>query len=112
MNLTGLPNQLVGFLSRNHTWHAKGTLTADMTWHHQVGQRYGKRYLPETVGRTLRHLEEDSIIAVKPDGISVAYKWLPPVRRKSYIPMFLRPIGKSHILFKEQAGAVPQAYKD
>lgn len=100
-------------MARDHVWHAKGLLTADITWKHDTGKRYGKRYLPETVGRALRSLEEQSIIAVKAEGISVTYKWLPPERRKAYIPTMQRAAGKEHILFKEhlpQSG--PTSYKD
>lgn len=86
MKLRGLPNQLVGHLSRNRDWWSKGTLTADMQWRHDTGKHSGKRYLPETVGRALRSLEEDCIIAVKEDGISVQYKWIPPELRGRYIP--------------------------
>ena len=90
---------MIAFLQKDWVWHAKGKLTADMTWKHDVGKHYGKRYLPETVGRALRSLEEQSIIAVKQDGISVAYKWLNPERRKSYIPVSQRKPGQEHILF-------------
>lgn len=113
MKLKGLPRQLVGFLSRDHVWHAKGLLTADMTWKHDTGKHYGKRYLPETVGRALRALEEQSIIAVKAEGISVAYKWLPPERRKTYIPSTQRKAGYEHILFRENlAATAPLGYKN
>ena len=116
MKLKGLPRQLVGFLSKDHVWHAKGTLTADMVWKHDIGKHYGKRYLPETVGRALRSLEEQSIIAVKAQGISVAYKWLPPSYRKTYIPVTQRKPGKEHVLFREAIPATdangPTAYKD
>lgn len=71
-------------------WMAKGWLTADVLWRHDRGKNHGKRYLPETVGRALRHLEEMSIIAVKKDGISVQYKWIPPELRGRYIPFSQR----------------------
>lgn len=99
MRIKGLPRQLLNFLAKDHVWHAKGTLTADMVWKHDVGKNYGKRYLPETVGRCLRSLEEQSLVAVKSQGISVAYKWLPPDRRSSYIPVTRRPFGREDILF-------------
>jgi len=88
--MKGLPNQLVGHLSRTKDWCSKGTLTADMVWRHERGRNSEKRYLPETVGRALRSLEEDSIIAVKPDHISVQYKWIPPELRGRYIPSSVR----------------------
>lgn len=112
MKLKGLPKQLVGYLRVNWAWHAKGHLTADKVWRHDVGKHYGKRYLPETVGRTLRSLEEQSVIAVKADGISVAYKWLPFEKRASYIPITQRPAGKEDVLFKNMAATQPLAYKD
>lgn len=94
-----LTSQLEFFL-RNKEWFAKGTLTADMVWKHQSGKHYGARYLPETVGRALRHLEEGRIIAVKDDGISVQYKWLPNHLRQTYIPYTQRPAHAKHVLFK------------
>ena len=84
--MKGLPNQLVGYLHRDGAWVSKGTLTADMVWKHERGRSAGKRYLPETVGRALRLLEEDSIIAVKDAGVSVQYKWIPHDVRGRYIP--------------------------
>ncbi len=98
--LTGLPAQLVSFMQSPHVWHAKGKLTADMQWKHQRGKNYGKRYLPETVGRALRSLEENRVIAVKADGISVQYKWLPSDMRKRYIPSSQRVVGYEDILFE------------
>ena len=89
-NLRGLPAQLVGHLCREKVWVSKGVLTADMRWHHNSGKRQGKRYLPETVGRALRSLEEQCIIAVKGDGISVQYKWIPHELRVRYIPTTVR----------------------
>ena len=88
--LRGLNKQLASYLQRNHVWHPKGTITADIEWRHERGKHYGVRYLPETVGRALRHLEEMSIIAVKDDGISVQYKWIPPELRAKYIPTSMR----------------------
>lgn len=86
-NPHSLPAQLVGHLFHNKdVWVLKGTLTADIQWHHKGGKSNGKRYLPETVGRALRSLEEQCIIAVKEDGISVLYKWLPFKMRVRYIP--------------------------
>lgn len=67
-------------------WYPKGTITADMVWKHKGGRHNGARYLPETVGRALRLLEQRKVIAVKQAGMSVQYKWLPLDRRQSYIP--------------------------
>lgn len=87
--LSGLSAQLVSYMT-GQDWISKGTLTADIVWKHQRGRNYGARYLPETVGRALRHLEESSIIAVKDDGISVQYKWIPVNYRGQYIPFSRR----------------------
>lgn len=102
LNRNGLPNQIVGYLHKYHNeWISKGTLTADMQWRNQTpGKNRGKRYLPETVGRALRSLEESSIIAVKDDGISVQYKWIPFELRGRYIPWTYRPMQSKGTLFK------------
>ncbi len=95
-----LTEQIRYWLQTNWAWHAKGTLTADMVWKHKGGKHNGTRFLPETVGRALRSLEERRIIAVKQDGVSVQYKWLPPARRKSYIPFSDRHNHQKEKLFK------------
>lgn len=92
--------QITQYLQANHAWHSKGALTAEREWRHQKGRRYGARFLPETVGRALRSLEEDSVIAAKADGISVQYKWIPHAMRRRYIPTSRRPLGWEHVLFK------------
>ena len=99
LKLRGLPLQLVQYL-KGGDWYPKGTLTADMLWRRTDGHKIGSRYLPETVGRALRSLEERSTIAVKADGISVQYKWLPEELRKRYIPFSQREVGKEHIFFR------------
>lgn len=83
---TGLKAQLFNFLRKEGAWVHKGRLTADMVWHNKTGMRYGARYMPETVGRALRHLEEERHIAVKEDGISIAYKALYSPWKEKYIP--------------------------
>jgi hypothetical protein len=98
--LRGLPLQLVMHLAHGD-WTPKGTLTADMVWKHEEGHKIGSRYLPETVGRALRSLEEQSIIAVKPCGISVQYKWIPEAMRGRYIPSSQRPQGAEDKLFRQ-----------
>lgn len=98
--MTTLADQLRKYLQTNWAWHSKGRLTAEMQWKHVGGKSRGARYLPETVGRALRALEEGSIIAVKQDGISVQYKWLDHSRRKSYIPFSVRPDNRKNTLFK------------
>lgn len=103
MKLRGLPAQIVGKLAHKD-WFTKGQLTADMEWKRTQGRNYGKRYLPETVGRALRLLEEKSILAVRGEGVSVAYKWLPEEYRKHYIPYSRRPDHRKKILFREGSG--------
>jgi hypothetical protein len=95
-----LTEQIRYWLQTNWTWHAKGKLTADMVWKHKGGKHNGARFLPETVGRALRSLEERRVVAVKQDGVSVQYKWLPINRRKSYIPFSERPNHQKEKLFK------------
>ena len=97
--LRGLPKLLVGFMHHKE-WYSKGTLTADMNWYNP---KNGKRYLPETVGRALRHLEECCVIAVKYDGISVQYKWIPLELRTRYIPWSMRSEFQKSKLFIEHA---------
>lgn len=98
----GLPQQLINHLvGRKEEWVSKGELTADKLWYHKEGVRYGKRYLPETVGRCLRSLEESRIIAVKEDGISVKYRYIPHEWRMKYIPVSQRPLGAKSTLFKK-----------
>lgn len=98
--ISGLPAQIIKYMT-GKDWLSKGALTADIEWKHQRGRNYGARYLPETVGRALRHLEESSIIAVKDDGISVQYKWIPVKYRGCYIPYSQRPNYEKNILFKK-----------
>jgi glutamine synthetase len=98
--MKGLPKQLREYLfERRATWIPKGDITAE-NFYHLSGKSRGARYLPETVGRALRSLEEDSIIAVKPCGISVQYKYLPLEMRADYIPTSIREKGYETILFK------------
>lgn len=82
--MKGLAEQLRGYLAKHWEWHHKGDLLR-MEWRNKKNRTL---YMSETVGRTLRTLEEQSIIAVKPDdlGKSVMYKWLNPERRRNYIP--------------------------
>ena len=99
--LDGLPLQLKEYLfERRAEWVPKGDITA-VDFYHKKGKSRGARYLPETVGRALRSLEEDHIIAVKPCGISVQYKYLPLRLRDDYIPTSARPKGKESVLFKQ-----------
>lgn len=76
-----LKEDLIRWLANNPQWHPKGAVTA-------VAWRYpdGRTYLPETVGRKLREAESESRIAVKEEGISVKYKFIPPQLRDKYIP--------------------------
>lgn len=84
--MNGLALQLKQHLRANGNWVSKGTLTADIVWKHPKGKNYGKRYLPETVGRCLRSMEEDKLVAVQGDGISVKYRYIPEEFRGRYIP--------------------------
>jgi hypothetical protein len=99
--LHGLPLLLVTHL-KPLSWVSKGYLTADKVWVHQRGKSAGKRYLPETVGRALRSLEEQKIIAVRDSGISVEYKYLPLEYRERYIPSSSRPDSAKGKLFRER----------
>lgn len=96
----GLPWQLKKYLSERADWVPKGDITA-IVFKHDSGKSIGARYLPETVGRALRSLEENSIIAVKPCGISVQYKFLPTELRARYIPSSSRLVGQEEKLFKD-----------
>lgn len=98
--LKGLPAQIVAYM-RGKDWFAKGTLTADIVWKHQRGKYAGTRYLPETVGRALRLLEEKKYIAVKPCGMSVQYKHIPQELRWRYIPFSSRKQGEEETLFRK-----------
>ena len=105
--LHGLPLQLVSYL-KHQSWMSKGTLTMDMEWRHQKGKSAGKRYLPETVGRALRSLEEQKIVAVRDSGISVEYKYLPSELRERYIPSSARPDSDRQKLFRERSSEVQE----
>jgi len=85
-----LSSQLAVFLRENHTWYPKPVLL-EMVWRDQ--KRFTK-FTAETVGRKLRGLEngEESrdglpVIACKPYGKTVQYKYLPVELRKKYIPV-------------------------
>jgi len=79
--MNGLKSVLTMYLQKKSDWTPKGNLTA-VTWFHKNSQ---KQYLPETVGRELRELETEKVIAVKPDGVSVQYKYIPEDIRERYI---------------------------
>lgn len=99
--LHGLQLLLVQHL-RNLSWVSKGNLTAEIIWKHPRGKNAGKRYLPETVGRALRLLEEQKILAVRSNGLSVEYKYIPSELRERYIPSSARPDGERNKLFRER----------
>lgn len=88
MNKT-LKSQLTAYF-KNHSdvWTHKGTLTASIEWFN----KRGARYLPETVGKALRLLEADHLIAVHPDRYnkSIEYRWIPLHLRERYIPTSAR----------------------
>jgi hypothetical protein len=99
--MKGLPLQLRNYLLRRRDdWVSKSDITA-VEFFHTSGKSKGARYLPETVGRALRNLEEDHVIAVKPHGISVQYRYLPEERRARYIPTSARPKGQEYKLFRD-----------
>ena len=89
-----LKETLISYLRTKGEWIPKPQLTDDVTWFHKDGTT---RYIGETVGRALRHAEEEGIIAVKDHGKTVQYKYLPVEKRDSYIPWSKR-IDKS-VLF-------------
>jgi len=85
-----LSSQLAVFLRENHQWYPKPVLL-EMVW---KDQKKFTKYTPETVGRKLRGLENGeeskdglSVIAGKPYGKTVQYKYLPNELRKKYIPI-------------------------
>lgn len=94
-----LKEQLARFLANKGCWESKGALTDHCTWHY-TEKGITKTYLAETVGRKLRLLEEESRIAVKSEGSSVQYKFLPTDKRNRYIPWSIRPEGQKNNLFK------------
>jgi hypothetical protein len=77
-----LKQQLVKYMQTHSEWVNKGVILS-MTW---KDQRRFTTYLPDTVSRKLREAESESLIAVKSDGKTVQYKWIPFEMRKRYIP--------------------------
>lgn len=97
MNLP-LGEQLERHLKKDHRWFSKGELTR-LEWKRwSPTHSMTKTFLPETVGRALRDLEENKIVAVKYEGKNTLYKWLPQEFRSKYIPTSERVGDK---LFKE-----------
>ena len=94
MKRPSLEDKLVKWLMEQKTWVAKGEITR-IPWKGHMGTTY----IPETVGRTLRKAEKRKRIAVKPQGKSIQYKWLPYDRRERYIPTAVRP--DAHVLFRK-----------
>lgn len=96
MTKESLSKRLAFFLKKEQKWLSKGYITDTLEWfYYEKGIK--KKYLSETVGRKLRELESNSIIAVKPDGVSEQYKYLPLEIKSRYIPYSLRE-NKSIIL--------------
>ncbi len=85
-----LSSQLAVFLREHHDWYPKPVLL-EMVW---KDQKTFKKYTAETVGRKLRGLENgeesrdgSSVIAGKPYGKTVQYKYIPNELRRRYIPI-------------------------
>jgi hypothetical protein len=94
-----LVEQLEQFLVANHTWWSKGDLTRKR-W---VNLKTNAAYIAETVGRTLRTMQEDHVIACKYEGKNTLYKWLPLERRGDYRTVEERAReGREEILFKSK----------
>lgn len=91
--MTSLQDKLVHYLFERKDWIPKGEILL-LTWKDDKG----KRYMADTVSRKLREAESEKRIAVKPDGVSVVYKWLPYERRSRYIPTSVR---KNDTMFRE-----------
>lgn len=92
----GLKENLIRYLASHNEWRSKGAIL-QLQWKY-----YGedKTYMPDSVSRKLREAEEECRIARRDSGISCEYKFLPPERRKSYIPWSSRPNDKKNILFR------------
>ena len=82
MQERSLAKQLYLYLVKSKEWTPKADLTR-IEWRNK---KNGTTYMPETVGRDLRTLEETKMIAVKPLGVTVQYKYLPEEMKGAYIP--------------------------
>lgn len=82
-----LKEQIVRFL-RERDWTSKAVILEGKFYY----KNSPKKYMSDTVGRTLRSAEEESLIAVKddPNSKSILYKYIPPHLRPLYIPYSLR----------------------
>lgn len=81
--------RLVAYLKSKNEWIPKGYITDTLEWHYYE-KGIKKKYLAETIGRKLREAESESLIAVKPDGVSEQYKFLPNELKSRYINYSLR----------------------
>lgn len=94
-----LIESLIRYLASHNEWRSKGHITDNIKWKY-VEKGVEKTYLAETCGRKLREAESESRIAVREKDGSVEYKFLPPERRKAYIPFSQRLPGKENELFR------------
>lgn len=97
-----LQDQLVNWLAKEEnapTWFPKAVLTDTMKWQYEEGHKI-KTAMADTVSRKLRLAEEAKRIAVKPDGKSVQYRFLPLDKRSMYIPTSERLEGRQDTIFR------------
>lgn len=94
-----LKDVLVRYMASHNEWRSKFHITDEMTWKY-IEKGMTKEYLSETVGRKCRELESENRLAVRDKGASIEYRFLPPERRKSYIPWSMRDSDKKNVLFK------------
>ncbi len=85
MQKKGLKEDLVRWLANQNIWIPKPTIL-NMTWKYPDG----RVYMQNTVDRALRFAEEESRIAVKDYGVTIQYKFIPPLMRIKYIPWSTR----------------------
>lgn len=92
-----LENQLVKYLADTPLhWFPKGYLL-EMKWQYEEKGTI-KTAIADTISRSLRRCEESKRIAQRPSGKSCEYRFLPPDKRKIYIPYTMRE--DKSILFK------------
>ena len=92
--MRGLPLHLKSYLRDRGEWVAKNALCRL-----EIRTKKGGLYGADIISRTLRNLEEKSIVAVKYIDNHSHYKYIPEPIRKGYIPTSERD--KEAILFKQ-----------